>query len=175
MGSELQRKSAAILSIEKDKNPEISVVKALKVRDGSPLDIPIMQFRWDKQKGMPVYVGEKPRVEKERRKEKELTEMAREAFTRQGKYGYIELCELIQEMLEVKERTARDISAICVRRKSLKRKGITMYTDREEFENWMQRIMQRFDTTEKLLERVLEKEQPTDGEEVLIIRTCACY
>lgn len=60
MGSELQRKSAAILSIEKDENPEISVVKALKVRDGSPLDIPIMQFRWDKQMGMPVYVGEKP-------------------------------------------------------------------------------------------------------------------
>lgn len=34
LGSELQRKSAAILSIEKDENPEISVVKALKVRDG---------------------------------------------------------------------------------------------------------------------------------------------
>lgn len=107
LGSELQRKSAAILSVEKDENPEISVVKALKVRDGSPLDIPLMQFRWDKQAGMPVYVGEKPRAEKEKRKEKELAEMAREAFTRQEKYGYIELCELIQEMLEVKERTAK--------------------------------------------------------------------
>lgn len=107
LGSELQRKSAAILSIEKDDNPEISVVKALKVRDGSPLDIPLMQFKWDKQLGMPVYVGEKPRVEKEKRKEKELAEMAREAFTRQERYGYIELCELIQEMLEVKERTAK--------------------------------------------------------------------
>nr|WP_294477621.1 bifunctional DNA primase/helicase [uncultured Bacteroides sp.] len=107
LGSELQRKSAAILSIEKDENPEVSVVKALKVREGSPLDIPLMQFRWDKQMGMPVYVGEKPRAEKEKRKEKELAEMAREAFTRQEKYGYIELCELIQEMLEVKERTAK--------------------------------------------------------------------
>ena len=57
LGSELQRKSAAILSIEKDENPEVSVVKALKVRDGSPLDIPLMQFRWDKQAGMPVYVA----------------------------------------------------------------------------------------------------------------------
>ena len=56
---------------------------------------------------MPVYVGEKPRAEKEKRKEKELAEMAREAFARQEKYGYIELCELIQEMLEVKERTAK--------------------------------------------------------------------
>ena len=107
LGSELQRKSAAILSIEKDENPEVSVVKALKVRDGSPLDIPLMQFRWDKQAGMPVYMGEKPKVEKERRKEKELSEMARAAFVRQKKYGYIKLCELIQETLDVKERTAK--------------------------------------------------------------------
>lgn len=83
------------------------MVKALKVRDGSPLDIPLMQFRWDKQAGMPVYMGEKPRVEKERRKEKELSEMARAAFVTQKKYGYIELCELIQETLDVKERTAK--------------------------------------------------------------------
>ena len=109
LGQRVAAQVAAILSIEKDENPEISVVKALKVRDGSPLDIPIMQFRWDKQMGMPVYVGEKPRAEKEKRKEKELAEMAREAFTRQEKYGYIELCELIQEMLEVKERTAKGI------------------------------------------------------------------
>ena len=38
-----------------------------------------------------------------------------------------------------------------------------MYTDREEFEGWMQRIMQRFDTTEK----VLKKNSQLDGEEVL--------
>ena len=42
-----------------------------------------------------------------------------------------------------------------------------MYTDREELEGWMQRIMQRFDTTEKLLERVLKKNSQLDGEEVL--------
>ena len=34
LGSELQRKAAAILSIELDSEPSISVVKALKVRDG---------------------------------------------------------------------------------------------------------------------------------------------
>ena len=42
-----------------------------------------------------------------------------------------------------------------------------MYTDREEFEGWMLQIMQRFDTTEKLLERVLKKNSQLDGEEVL--------
>ena len=51
LGSELQRKAAAILSIEKDTDPSVSVVKALKVRDGSPLDVPIMQFAWDKDAG----------------------------------------------------------------------------------------------------------------------------
>ena len=31
-----------------------------------------------------------------------------------------------------------------------------MYTDREEFEGWMMRIMEHFERTEKLLERVLK-------------------
>jgi hypothetical protein len=44
LGSELQRKAAAILSIEKDEDPQILVAKALKVRDGSPLDVPLVQF-----------------------------------------------------------------------------------------------------------------------------------
>ena len=58
--------------------------------------------RWDARvRGRKAPCGEGER------KEKELAEMAREAFTRQEKYGYIELCELIQEMLEVKERTAK--------------------------------------------------------------------
>lgn len=76
MGSELQRKAAAILSIEKDSDPVVSVVKALKVRDGSPLDVPIMQFSWDKEKAMHVYLGEKPKEEKDKRKEGELVAVA---------------------------------------------------------------------------------------------------
>ena len=68
LGSELQRKAAAILSIEKDGNDTgISVVKALKVRDGSPLDVPLMQFAWDRELGMHIYCGEKPREEKAKR------------------------------------------------------------------------------------------------------------
>ena len=45
----MQRKAATILSIEKDEEPAQSVVKALKVRDGSPLDVPLMLFAWDKE------------------------------------------------------------------------------------------------------------------------------
>ena len=58
LGSELQRKAATILSIEKDEEPTQSVVKALKVRDGSPLDVPLMLFAWDKAAGMHLYKGE---------------------------------------------------------------------------------------------------------------------
>ena len=107
LGSELQRKAAAILSIEKDTNPAVSVVKALKVRDGSPLDVPLMQFAWDKEKAMHAYLGEKPKEEKDRRKEEELVAVARELFSRKRFIGYMELSEELQAAFEVKERTAK--------------------------------------------------------------------
>lgn len=107
LGSELQRKAAAILSIEKDTKPAVSVVKALKVRDGNPLDVPLMQFAWDKEKAMHAYLGEKPKEEKDRRKEEELVAVARELFSRKRFIGYMELSEELQAAFEVKERTAK--------------------------------------------------------------------
>ena len=107
LGSELQRKAAAILSIERDDEPQISVVKALKVRDGSPLDVPLIQFAWDKEKMMHAYLGEKPKEEKEKRKEIELGGVARTIFSKQRIYTYTGLREQIQSILEVKERTAK--------------------------------------------------------------------
>lgn len=107
LGSELQRKAAAILSIEKDTKPAVSVVKALKVRDGSPLDVPLMQFAWDKEEAMHAYLGEKPKEEKDRRKEEELVAVARELFSRKRFIGYMELSEELQAAFEVKERTAK--------------------------------------------------------------------
>jgi len=107
LGSELQRKAAAILSIEQDNDPTLSVVKALKVRDGSPLDVPLIQFGWDKQLGMHTYCGEKPKEEKEKRKENELIEVARNIFNHQKFATYVDLCEKIQELLDVKDRTAK--------------------------------------------------------------------
>ena len=107
LGSELQRRAAAILLIEKDTDPSVSVVKALKVRDGSPLDVPIMQFAWDKDVRMHVYLGEKPKEEKEKRKEDELVAVARDIFGRQDFITYVDLAEQIQAILDVKERTAK--------------------------------------------------------------------
>lgn len=108
LGSELQRKAAAILSIEKDtQNPENSVVKTLKVREGSPLDVPIMQFSWDKRKGMHVYRGEKSQNEKEKRKEVELTSAAKEIFSKNKRLTYSELSQEIELLMDVKDRTAK--------------------------------------------------------------------
>ena len=107
LGSELQRKAAAILSIEKDTDPSVSVIKALKVRDGSPLDVPLVQFTWNKELGMHSYVGEKPKEEKEKRKENELIMVAKNIFNTQKHWIYIDLCEQIQNLLDVKERTAK--------------------------------------------------------------------
>ena len=56
---------------------------------------------------MPVYKGEKPREEKEKRKERELVNVARDIFGRQTHITYIDLCEQLQQVLDVKERTAK--------------------------------------------------------------------
>ena len=107
IGSELQRKAAGILSIEKDDNPEYSVVKALKVRDGSPLDVPMMLFGWDKTEDMHVYRGEKSKEDKEKRKTDELIGVVKEAFRSSFKLTYQELCEVLMREMEIKDRTAK--------------------------------------------------------------------
>lgn len=108
LGSELQRKAAAILSIERDNDQEQSVVKALKVRDGSPLDVPLMLFSWNKEAAMHVYTGEKSTEAKEKRKENDLIMVAKDVFSRKRFLTYAELSESIQLSLDVKERTAKN-------------------------------------------------------------------
>ena len=107
IGSELQRKAAGILSIEKDDNPEYSVVKALKVRDGSPLDVPMMLFGWDRAENMHVYRGEKSKEDKEKRKTDELIAVVKEAFRHSFKLTYQELCDVLMREMEIKDRTAK--------------------------------------------------------------------
>jgi archaellum biogenesis ATPase FlaH len=108
LGSELQRKAAAILSIEHEGDKQASVVKALKVRDGSPLDVPLIQFAWDKELQMHTFIGEKPKEEKDKRKEEELSNVAKTVFSKQRYCTYVELREQIQSILDVKERTAKN-------------------------------------------------------------------
>ena len=107
IGSELQRKAAAILSIKKDDNPVYSVVKAIKVRDGSPLDVPMLMFTWDKQKDMHVAAGEKSMEEKEKRKQDELAAIIKDIFRNRKNISYTDLVNELITALDIKERTAK--------------------------------------------------------------------
>ena len=108
IGSELQRKAAGILSIEKDTNPAFSVVKCIKVRDGSPLDIPMMSFGWDKKEDMFVYMGVKSKEDKERQKINDLKSIAQGIFEKVDKLTYGELVKAIVDAMEIQPRTAKD-------------------------------------------------------------------
>ena len=107
LGSELQRKAAAIISIERENNSKNSVIKALKVRDGSPLDVPMIQFAWNKDVAMHTYVGEKPIEEREKRKREELQDAAITIFTQTPHLVYGELCERLKSYFEVQDSAAK--------------------------------------------------------------------
>ena len=51
--------------------------------------------------------AQKPKEEKDKRKEDELVAVAKEVFSRRRFVTYVELAEEIQSILEVKERTAK--------------------------------------------------------------------
>ena len=127
LGSELQRKSSGILSIEKDEIGSFSVVKAMKVRDGSPLDVPLMKFGWDKEKDMFVYLGEKSKDEKEKWKETELKEVAKGIFQQEGAMSYARLVTLVMDSMDVKERTAKKYVSIMKERGIITQGGNSNY------------------------------------------------
>ena len=108
IGSELQRKAAGILSIEKDTNPAFSVVKCIKVRDGSPLDIPMMSFGWDKKEDMFVYMGTKSKEDKEKQKVADLRNIAVSIYEKADKLAYGEMVKAIVDTMEVQPRTAKE-------------------------------------------------------------------
>ena len=108
LGSEMQRKAAGILSVEKDENSANSFVKALKVRDGSPLDVPLVQFGWDKTQGKHVFQGHKSKEETNKRRISDLQAMAEDIFSKRASMTYTELMHAIMGYLSVKERMARN-------------------------------------------------------------------
>lgn len=128
IGSELQRKSAAILSIERDDKPEQSVVKALKVRDGSPLDVPLMLFAWDKTLGMHSYRGEKSPSAREERKRRDLRGLVKSFFAESRELSYEDLYMNLMGQLQVKEQTARGYIDYMLREGLLIEQGDNRYT-----------------------------------------------
>ncbi len=103
LGSEVQRKAAGILLIEKELDQNTSVVKALKVREGSPLEVPIVRFGWSNAEGRHVYLGE---VDKESAHTTRINDL-RETFRGRVHVNNRELRQILQDTFAVQERTAR--------------------------------------------------------------------
>lgn len=108
IGSELQRKSASILSVEKDDNPEYSVIKSLKVRDGNPLEVPMYLFKWDNNVSMHISAGKKSEDAKVKRKQEELSVIAKLFFAERTFATYKELVDFIVSQTAVADRTAKE-------------------------------------------------------------------
>lgn len=108
LGSELQRKAAGIITIEKEDNQELSVSKAIKVRDGNPLEVPMFTFAWDKEKDMYVSAGQKSEEDKTERKLKDLTLAVREILSSVPAKKYGDLTGDFMQHLGVAERTAKE-------------------------------------------------------------------
>jgi hypothetical protein len=107
LGSEVQRKAAGILLIEREEEQNSSVVKALKVRDGSPLDVPMTQFGWSKSEGRHVYMGEMSKEDSQQRKMSELKKAVEEIFRDRKSIHTKELQTALMDAFTVRDRTAR--------------------------------------------------------------------
>ncbi|MDA0984606.1 MAG: bifunctional DNA primase/helicase [Bacteroidetes bacterium] len=108
LGSEVQRKAAGIISIEKDEDKLNSLVKALKVRDGSPLDIPQVIIGWDDELKFHVYKGTNDKVPVKKQKSVELREIAEDIYSEHFDLGYTELVEQLKFRTGVKDRQAKN-------------------------------------------------------------------
>jgi len=108
LGSEVQRKAAGIISVEKDEDKQDSIIKALKVRDGSPLEVPQIVISWSDKLKYHVYVGNKNPSSPKQRKLEELSDIARHIFIQGKPKAYKEIILEIKERLNVKERQAKN-------------------------------------------------------------------
>ena len=100
-------KSAGILFIEKDVNPAFSVVKCIKVWDGSPLDIPMISFGCDKKVDRFVYMDVKCKEDK-KLKSTDSKNNSASIFEKVNLLAFCELADAIANMKEVKLRTGNE-------------------------------------------------------------------
>ena len=107
IGSETLRKAAGILSVEKDDNPVFSVIKAVKVRDGSALDMPMTLITWSKDNKMFVSAGHKSAEYVKNEKIEKLRKAALIIFKNKDAYTYGVLASLISKETNCEEGTAK--------------------------------------------------------------------
>ena len=108
LGSEIQRKAAGILSIEKDDDKVNSVIKALKVRDGSPLDVQQLVIGWDDELKFHVLM-EQPSAEMiQKHKYEELLNKAATIFEGNESKSYSEIVSALEEVFNVNQSQAKN-------------------------------------------------------------------
>lgn len=107
IGSETLRKAAGILSVEKDDNPAFSVIKAVKVRDGSALDMPMTLITWSKELRMFVSAGHKSSEYVRNEKMVKLRKAALVIFKNKDAYTFGVLASLIAKEVNCEEGTAK--------------------------------------------------------------------
>ena len=107
IGSETLRKAAGILSVERDDNPVFSVIKAVKVRDGSALDMPMTLITWSKDNKMFVSAGHKSAEYVKNEKIEKLRKAALIIFKNKDAYTYGVLASLISKETNCEEGTAK--------------------------------------------------------------------
>ncbi len=108
LGSELQRKAATILAVEKEYNSPCNTIRAVKVREGNPRDVPVLEFSWNKEADMFRFVGRKGRAESAESKREVLQRVIATLFPGgREKYTYKDLTDRITEEINVRARTAK--------------------------------------------------------------------
>lgn len=101
-------KSAGILFIEKVVNPAFSVTKCIKLRNGSPLDIPMTHFGWGKKKDISGYMSVKSKKDKGKQKSTVPKNIAASIFEKVNPIAYVKLTDAIIDMMNVEPRTAKE-------------------------------------------------------------------
>lgn len=104
-------KTAGILSIGKVVNPAFSVTKCIKLRNGSPLDIPMTHFRWGKKKDISGYMSVKSKKDKGKQKSTAPKKVAASIFENMEVCAWVKLANAIIDMMEGKPRTVKE----CIR------------------------------------------------------------
>ena len=127
IGSETLRKAAGILSVEKDDNPVFSVIKAVKVRDGSALDMPMTLITWSKDNRMFVSAGHKSAEYVKNEKIEKLRKAALLIFKNKDAYTFGVLASLIAKEVSCEEGTAKKYIHFMIKEKILEKTKYNNY------------------------------------------------
>jgi len=108
LDSQLERKAESILSIKKERGSEISTIEGVYLRNAG--SIPLIEFRYDTEKGYHVSCGFKIKPSKADRESEKYSRIVNDLFSDPKELlSSAELVERIQQSQSVKTRAARTI------------------------------------------------------------------